>query len=663
MGADSRVRPVCFSPNGLFPNEEACVTRALDPERWFQAEERTAELIAHIQPNQTSVEHRNAVANYVQYLIKKCLPCDMFIFGSVPFRTYLTDGDIDLTAFSMIQDPNDNWESVVRDILEQEATSEDAEFHVKDVLYIDAEVKIIKCVIDNFVVDISFNKLGGLSTLCFLDEVDRLINQNHLYKRSIILIKAWCYYEGRILGASHALISTYALETLVLYVFIIFNNSFAGPLEVLYRFLELFSKFDWDNFCVSIWGPVPCGSLPDMTAEPPRKDDEDLFLSKMLHDTCSLINDVLPGGQENQGQPFVCKCFNIIDPLCMNNNLGRSVSKGNRFRICSAFAFGAQQLASLLVCPHENIMAEVDRFFKDTWSRHGYHPDACTLDLCGLQSINLNQIDGCGSIKKYSGSKNEKEDFPIQETGVDMGPSFDTSNYVASQCGNNSLKHPPTSGSICAVSHSKGKKSYASIVSSMASDKNFQVSQNISTGANTLVAEGRSSRPANEVQAEYLFARIYFSSETDTFKGPSQGKHDTEPETGKRHTSSYDSRIHSGQTARFSTEDPPSSRQSSSSWSIDSDVDSNNFSNNYLDDFGSDAMAQGCFISETKHMLREDMTGSIDSDLLAVDSNQDNCNGRDNGLQTNQYVFPARGFGCRTRGFQAQQQVISEKQL
>lgn len=64
-------------------------------------------------------------------------------------------------------------------------------------------------------------------------QVDHYINQNHLFKRSIILIKAWCYYESRILGAHHGLISTYALETLVLYIFYLFNNSFSGPLEVV----------------------------------------------------------------------------------------------------------------------------------------------------------------------------------------------------------------------------------------------------------------------------------------------------------------------------------------------------------------------------------------------------------------------------------------------
>jgi hypothetical protein len=34
-----------------------------------------------------------------------------------------------------------------------------------------AQVKIIKCVVDDIAVDISFNQGGGLCTLCFLEEV------------------------------------------------------------------------------------------------------------------------------------------------------------------------------------------------------------------------------------------------------------------------------------------------------------------------------------------------------------------------------------------------------------------------------------------------------------------------------------------------------------
>ncbi|KAI3693988.1 hypothetical protein L1987_76945 [Smallanthus sonchifolius] len=396
-------------PSGLLSNASPLIDR-LDSERWLKAEERTAELITCIQPNQPSDERRNAVADYVQRLIMKCFPCQVFTFGSVPLKTYLPDGDIDLTAFSNNPNLKDSWAIEVCDLLQTEEKNEDAEFHVKEVQYIQAEVKIIKCLVENIVVDISFNQLGGLCTLCFLEEVDHLINHNHLFKRSIILIKAWCYYESRILGAHHGLISTYALETLVLYIFHVFNNSFAGPLEVLYRFLEFFSKFDWDNFCVSLWGPVPINSLPDVTAEPPRKDSEELLLNKMFLDACSTVYAVFPAGQDNQGQPFLSKHFNVIDPLRVSNNLGRSVSKGNFFRIRSAFALGAKRLASLLDCPKESLVAEVNQFFTNTWDRHGngIRPDAPVIDSMVLK------ID-----TKTSASSGKNSESVGQESGFD----------------------------------------------------------------------------------------------------------------------------------------------------------------------------------------------------------------------------------------------------
>lgn len=78
-GLEGWVQPSGFSPNGLLPNEANSVTRALELERWAIAEERTAELIACIQPNQPSEERRTAVLGYVQRLIMKCFPCQVWI--------------------------------------------------------------------------------------------------------------------------------------------------------------------------------------------------------------------------------------------------------------------------------------------------------------------------------------------------------------------------------------------------------------------------------------------------------------------------------------------------------------------------------------------------------------------------------------------------------
>lgn len=169
------------------------------------------------------------------------------------------------------------------------------------------QVRLLKCLVDNIVVDISFNQIGGLCTLAFLESMDRRVDREHLFKKSIILVrdqgtakrrrrltdratqllqlrsaqglsktdaqrsthpgcwaralltdwvrsrcqlwsltfstvgdchgyfaqvKAWCYYESRLLGAHHGLISTYALETLVLYIFNLYHRELNSPLEV-----------------------------------------------------------------------------------------------------------------------------------------------------------------------------------------------------------------------------------------------------------------------------------------------------------------------------------------------------------------------------------------------------------------------------------------------
>ncbi|KAL2489262.1 PAP/OAS1 substrate-binding domain superfamily [Forsythia ovata] len=161
-------------------------------------------------------------------------------FGSIPLKTYLPDGDIDLTAFSHEQNLKDTWASQVCDMLENEEKNDSAEFHVKEVQYIQAEVKIIKCLVENIVM-------------------------------------------------------TYLLIRLVVYVRCASSMRF---------------------------------NLKYFTAEPPQKDSGEFLLSKLFLDACSSVYAVFPGGHENNGQPFVSKHFNVIDPLRVNNNLGRSVSKG-----------------------------------------------------------------------------------------------------------------------------------------------------------------------------------------------------------------------------------------------------------------------------------------------------------------------------------------------
>lgn len=52
----------------------------------------------------------------------------------------------------------------------------------------------IKCVVDNQVaVDIGANQVGDIATVALLEETDQLLGKNHLFKRSLLLIKVWMF--------------------------------------------------------------------------------------------------------------------------------------------------------------------------------------------------------------------------------------------------------------------------------------------------------------------------------------------------------------------------------------------------------------------------------------------------------------------------------------
>ncbi|XP_071701215.1 uncharacterized protein [Rutidosis leptorrhynchoides] len=220
--------------------------------------------------------------------------------------------------------------------------------------------------VQNLVVDISINQINGLSTLCFLEQVDCVIEKDHLFKRSIILIKAWCYYESRTLGAHVGLISTYGLETLVLYIFHVFHLSLNGPLSVLYKFLEYFSVFDWDNYGISLMGPVLLSELPSIVVKRLPNSDNLLLDFGFLRRCFETLSVPL-----RPGDVFLKKHINIVDPLNDQNNLGRSVNQGNFFRIRSAFTYGARQLSEILMNEDKNIAEELQSFFANTLEMYG----------------------------------------------------------------------------------------------------------------------------------------------------------------------------------------------------------------------------------------------------------------------------------------------------
>ena len=93
---------------------------------------------------------------------------------------------------------------------------------------------------------------------------------------------------------------------------------------MLFKFLDYYASFDWDSYCVTVNGPVPISSLPDMPC-----NDAEVVLNEKFFRECIELYSVPTKAVEANGHYFPVKHFNIVDPLKHSNNLGCSVTKGN----------------------------------------------------------------------------------------------------------------------------------------------------------------------------------------------------------------------------------------------------------------------------------------------------------------------------------------------
>ncbi|RNF05170.1 DNA primase small subunit [Trypanosoma conorhini] len=154
-------------------------------------------------------------------------------------------------------------------------------------LYVDAlvlaEVRVLKLVMEGSCFDITVGQLGGVECVRFLHEMDVIIGSQHLLQRTLLLLKAWCCYEAHILTGQGGYLSSYAATIMLIAMMNTvefledvdaaaekededeskprsgqqepFKN--VSPLQLFSRFLKFFSYFDFERYCVTVFGPLP----------------------------------------------------------------------------------------------------------------------------------------------------------------------------------------------------------------------------------------------------------------------------------------------------------------------------------------------------------------------------------------------------------------------
>ncbi len=397
-----------------------------------------------------------AVFEHVQEVIQREVPeCKIFPVGSFPLKTYLPYADVDMVMFSRrgaggvrarsdermgtTDDIPGGDEGETADAVRPSAlvavnqalcmvaacsgvrrgnpprsrpwtpSAEAGNPEIRNVQFINARTPVITVVVGNVHVDVTENQGGSVAASALLEEADNLIQRDHLFKRSLLLLKAWAWCETprlvgrRVLGAQRGGLTSYGLSVMVLHLFAVRSSAedLVHPLDVLVRFFEVYSEFDWSRYCLTLDGPVPFESVhePSQFAAFSGEGETTSRLQPLVRKVLAALSPGLEKEKEDKGKGkgekskekekekeksgrrgrrasrsgrnsdargkpsspadvdaagaaataataphFPKRICNIQDPLNALNNLGHSVTKNNLQALERAIRYGRQQL-------------------------------------------------------------------------------------------------------------------------------------------------------------------------------------------------------------------------------------------------------------------------------------------------------------------------------
>ena len=259
-------------------------------------EELFVDLILEIiAPNIEREKERNDSFSIIKDIIVKKfyskLP-DYFIYilpyGSFPTKTYLKNADIDITIFFQLKTTNkilidipgetiNKAFNLIKEALEKYNKDFSCELF-SDIKIIKADVRLLKFKIGYVSVDISVNNFSGMYKILFFDFIEQQLgtqfNKNNLFldnayssnkinifRRTLLLIKAWCFYEGNLMGSNIGLMANYTLEILVIYLFNLHYEYIFNEFDGFEKFFELMEEINLEKNVISLFGVISNGSF------------------------------------------------------------------------------------------------------------------------------------------------------------------------------------------------------------------------------------------------------------------------------------------------------------------------------------------------------------------------------------------------------------------
>lgn len=233
----------------------------------------------------------------------------------------------------------------------------------------------VLCRIDSIEVEITLNNNKELCFLAFLEEMSKLVGQEHLFKRSLLLIRAWWIYEGAVVceGSIKHYLPDSALCMMVCAIFNQYHTHINSPLQALSVFLMEYANFDGSVSAITLQGIIkldPNGSgIADLTRKSVSRGHlvTESIISNYgeLFSAASKVPFVRPKVAESGAPPpsataaadaaskkrrphLECGSFTILHPFEPSNMVVESISPRKVAKLTKLIDSGLTQLGGLL---------------------------------------------------------------------------------------------------------------------------------------------------------------------------------------------------------------------------------------------------------------------------------------------------------------------------
>ncbi len=470
------------------------------------------ELIEMLKPHDAQITFRKSVRSFIAKQVRKTLSSRVVETGIHAINSFLPD-DVLRLAVVIWRGHSAQWQAVLSDRFSRLAAASEGDAEALEMIadeedcqsvgdlsettpyskHSDNSLKSIvintstlatgshspddcklQILVDGFPVEIFSNPRDEICLLALFEDVSILVKKDFLFKRSLLLIRAWWVYETTsYIGCpmKHYL-SDMAITVMVCAIFNQYHLRIHQPVQALCYFLAEYSSFDWSKNAISLQGIVPFPSDSDSQPFLRSADLSDLVTDSLLSKYLEVINssfvsstssiphtplpstslrgteasvgtigDALSSSTSNKTtanfqsnptnapsfdaiknelaplQKFERREINIVHPLSVSNMVTDKLNTRRAKRIIKVFQMGARNLHTTLRTIYSGATLAslpINNFFRGIVSRfsNGWRPDVWGNSL-------PSSLSGAIDARRYGWKKNSLQFDNLRKFEVD----------------------------------------------------------------------------------------------------------------------------------------------------------------------------------------------------------------------------------------------------